>query len=434
MTGHRLTRNRPYLLWLASDSATGLGAALVSFAIPLLALVATDDPTQAGVIAAVGVATRVVATLAGGVLADRHRRLPLTLAGAVTGLALALVFTALTVGSVTFVALLLVNAALALRSGLFGVASESAIKELVPDEAMGRAQAANQARDAVISLAGAPLGGALLVAGGWLVGLGMAVCQSIATVTSWVLVRTAPPGEVRTPREAGPRPSAVREAREGIAWLLSRRDLRGVLLVTTIVNLGFNAATTTTVYALQQDGASTTIIGWVMAALSAALLVGALVAPPVVRRVRAGALLVIGLLLVTGSTVALAFVEDPVAVAVVLAVAVVGIPALNAGLLGYFTVATPSELLGRAISALQVFATGAMPLSPLIAGFGLTWVGRETTLLVAGGLCLAATTLATASRSLRQLPREAEWAAHAARFGDGPLHQEDRAYHGAIRG
>ena len=59
---------------------------------------------------------------------------------------------------------------------------------------------------------------------------------------------------------------------------------------------------------------------------------------------------------------------------------------------------------------------GAMPLAPLIAGFGLAWIGREGTILICAALCLVAVLLAVGNRALRALPVEAHWAAHAKQY------------------
>jgi hypothetical protein len=59
---------------------------------------------------------------------------------------------------------------------------------------------------------------------------------------------------------------------------------------------------------------------------------------------------------------------------------------------------------------------GAMPLAPLIAGFGLTWIGRQNTILVCAALCLVAVGLALGNRALRALPIESRWAEHATRY------------------
>lgn len=425
---HRLWRNTRYLTWLVSDTSKGLAASLFGFAIPLLALIVTNDPAQAGIIGGAGMIARLLMTLAGGVLADRHRRIALMLLGSLIGIVLAGGFTLLALGdALTFGTLLALDVLLAARSGLFDVAGESAIKEIVPDDAMGRAQAANQGRDAALQLAGGPLGGLLLGVGGWLVGAVMTLCHAIAALTAWMLGRqarragvvdTGAEGEPdsRTHRDPAAKPNAWAELREGFGWLLSRPDLGGVLLITTVINLGFNAAITTVIYALQQDGHSELLIGTLSAAIGAVMLVGAVFAPLLVPRIKAGVLAIAGLSTVSCGAIALTMVTEPWAIGVVLGASVLLLPALNAGMMGYFMVATPSHLLGRANGAAGVLAMGAMPLAPLIAGFGLAWVGREWTILCSAALCLVSVVLAVSNRALRALPAEAGWAAHAKRY------------------
>ncbi|MGB3376896.1 MAG: MFS transporter, partial [Microbacterium sp.] len=162
-TTPRLWRQTPYLLWLTSDTGKGLAMTLFSFAVPLLALVITNDPAKAGIIAAVGTVVRLLATLAGGVLADRHRRIVMMALGAGIAVICAGAFTAMALaGGVDFVSLLLFEVLLAGVGGLFSPAGEAALKDIVPEQMMGRAQAANQGRDAALQLAGGPIGGMLL--------------------------------------------------------------------------------------------------------------------------------------------------------------------------------------------------------------------------------------------------------------------------------
>lgn len=411
---YRLNKDTRYLTWLTSDTASGLASALVSFAIPLIALAATGSPTQAGVIGAVSMVVHLVATLVGGVIADRHDRIGLMVAGGAIGLILAAAFALLAAaGEMTFATLLTLSVLLSLRGGLFEVAGESAIKQIVPNEAMGRAQAANQARDAAIGLAGAPLGGVLLGIGAWLVGAAMALCQTIALVTSAILRRGRIHDDAARPERTT---SAWQEAKEGVVWLFRRPDLRGVMIVATIVNLGFNAGMTTVIYALQVEGYSPATIGAMSAIVSATMLAAAIISPMVVARVGGGTLMLGGIGLATAGIFAVGQVNSFGAIAGVLAVSVLGIPALNAALMGYATVATPSRLLGRVNSAMRVMSMGAMPLAPLIAGFGLDAVGRSGTLMISGLICVAAAVLAVATPSLRSLPREADWEIYAARY------------------
>ena len=399
-----------YPTWLVSDTSFELSSALAGFAVPLLALMVPAARARAAAPGAAGGGPRGAPPLAGGLLAARHNRVRMMLAGAAVGLALALLFTWAATGSLTFTALLALNVAMAARNGLFGGATQAALKDIVPADALGRAQASNQGRDAVIALAGSPLGGVLLGLGAPVLGVVLVACQlvaagSAALLPRWARPHVAPTGERRF----------VGELADGFRWVFSRPDLRGALLVSTLINLGFNAAVSTVVYSLQQAGSSPTVIGLVSGGLGLGMLAGALVAPVLVARVPAGRLAIGGLVLLAGATLALPFVTDPLGITVVMALSILGAPALNAALLGYFMVATPSALIGRATGAITVFATGAMPLAPLIAGVGLGLAGRGWTLVLAASICLVAVVLAASTRGLRELPAEAGWAAHAER-------------------
>jgi MFS family permease len=438
-TRHSLLRNRQYAAWLVSDTAKGLASALFAFALPLIALFVTNDPAQAGVIGAVGMVVRTVTTVFGGVLADRHPRIALMVTGSLVGVVLAVAFTALAlIDALSFATLLGVQTLLAARAGLFDVAGESALKELVPDDAMGRAQAANQGRDAVLQLAGGPLGGVLLAAGAWLVGAVMALCQLVAAATAWLLQRriTASTGAAdefawaaraaevpeasgaseTAEAKSGAATNAAREIAEGFRWLFARPDLRGALFAATIINLGFSSALTTVTYALQQQGHSPVTIGFLTTGAGVAMLGGAVLAPLLVSRVRAGTVVIGGLAAAAVGVCGMIPVHDPLGLALVLACTVVCIPAVNAALMGYFMVATPSAMLGRANSASAVLGMGAMPLAPLVAGVGLSLVGREVTLIVAAVICAASVLLAARNPALRALPSESGWSTHAAQF------------------
>ncbi len=417
-----LWRNRRYATWLVSDTAKGLSNALVGFAIPLLALVVTDDPRQAGVVGAIGLAVRVALMLYGGVLADRHRRVTLMLLGAGVGAVIAAGFTVLAgLDAITFATLLIVQVLLSVRSGLLNSAGESALKEVVPDETMGRAQAANQARDAALQLAGGPIGGVLLVVGGWLVALVMTLCEVVSGVTAALLRRQLPvepsePGEQGGQGEPSQRSrNAAREIGEGIRWLFSRTDVRGILVISTIINLGINVAVTTVIYSLQQSGHSPAVIGWVEAGMGGAMLLGAAFAATIVARIGAGVITIAGLTAIALGAAAIGLAHHPIAITAILAVPALLLAPVNAALGGYFMVATPRELIGRASSASGLVGMGAMPLAPLIAGFGLSWLGREATIGIGAALCAVAMILAFSNRSLRSLPAESGWAAHAAK-------------------
>ncbi|MFB0834478.1 MFS transporter [Arthrobacter halodurans] len=432
-----LLRQPAYLWWLASDTSSAFGLALQSFAVPLLALYLTDSPAQAGLIAAIGQVGRVLAIVPGGVLADRHDRRRLMVVGGILGALLAGAVAGFhAAGLLGFWLLTALNLLINMRQGLLGAAGNAALKNVVDEARLGSALAANQGRDAAIALSGGPAGG-LLMALGQAFPFAASALAHLTSALAALCIRAdlrprtddAGAGPGRDPAAALPGTGVVRaylhEARQGFVWLLRRGDLRGVAIVSTVINLGFNAGITTIVFGLQQGGRSPATIGWVSAAIGVGMLTGAVAAPALVRRFRTGRLAAAGLVLASLSIAATPFavtLPEPASVPVllgVLAAGTFGIPAVNAGLLGYFMAAVPSSLMGRASSALDLMAMGAIPFAPLIAGFGYAALGWSGALLVSAGICAAAALMALGNRGLRSLPGPARWGEHAAAMSAG---------------
>ncbi len=444
----RLYRNRNYLWWLATDSSTAFGAAVHSFSVPLLALYATGSPAQAGIIAGIGQLGRVLTTIPGGVIADRHNRRTLMVVGGVAGLAIGSALTAFQLaGLLGFWLLTVLNLLMSMRNGFFGSASNAALKQVVSAQQVGSAMAANQGRDAVIALSGGPVGGVLMGVGRAVPFAATALSHALGIIAALMIRLDLRPGgpssavglaaggdraagndrAARSKAAAGgaaaaahgPVRSFVDEAVLGIKWLLGRTELRGIIILSTILNLGINSALTAVIFGLQQRGESPASIGLVSAGIGVGMLLGSFIAGPLVKRVGAGTIVIAGLFVLTASLLVLPFVTALPAVMLVQSLAIFSAPAINAALLGYFMVAVPTELLGRATSALDLMSMGAMPLSPLVAGFGYALLGWTGILLVCAGICVLTTVLAWANGGLRALPSSDHWAAHAAAITDG---------------
>lgn len=421
-----LWRNRNYLLWLGSDTSSALGIALHSFAIPLLALIATNSPAQAGIIGAVGMLGRMLFTLPGGVLADRHNRRQLMLIGGASGTVIGLgLIAAAATGSLTFWVLLCLHLLMSVRNGLFGSASDAALKDLLPETQLGSALAANQGRDAVVSLAGGPLGGTLLALSQTLTMATIATIHAAAMLFAKFLVLPSPAALSNAKAAAVRQKPAkdiswmhgfARESGQGLKWLWHRKDLRAILLVSIIVNLGTNASITSVIFALQQRGESAATIGLVSASIGIGMLLGSTIAPALIRRIPSGALTCSGLLLAVTALWILPFVEPIAAICVVLAFSLFGAPSINAGIGGYFMAAVPTELLGRATSASSLMSMAALPLAPLIAGFGFPLWGWSGLLAFCAAITTLAGIIALTNKPLRTLPGPEGWAARAAAY------------------
>ncbi len=407
-----------YIVWLVSDTATGLGSTLYSFALPLLVLVATNDPVSAGVLAAVSRVVSLVATFVGGVLADRRSRVRLMVVGACCGVIISAALLLLAISdNLVYAALFAISLLLALRSGLFETATEASLKDVVPPDLMGGAQAANQGRNALLSLLGGPLGGALLAVGSWLIALVMFVSNAVAGVCAAWVGKLAPDAtKTAADRKVTPSNSVLKDGMEGIRWVFGRRDLRGPILIATIINLGLNTSVTTTIYSMQQGGFSSVEIGMISAAIGLVMVVGSLFGPRLVATASTGRIMVIGLISLTMGQIAVVFFHSLVGIMASLAASVLLMPALNASLMGYFMVATPTEFVGRANSASVMLALGALPLAPLIAGIGLAQLGRDWTLVIGAALSFVACLMAWLDKAVRKIPKASGWELYASHF------------------
>lgn len=399
-----LWRSRSYWVWLVSDTGQAVGSTLQFFLIPLLVVLVSGDAAVAGTVAAVGLGGRIATTLVGGVLADRHdlRRL-MVLSGLAAAVIVAGMLAVIEL-EVGVVALAVLNLLAGVRAGLLGGASNAALKQVVRPEVLPTASAANQARDAAVSMGAAPLGGALLGIGA-VPALVMTAGAYLVSAASAHVMR----GDFRPARAT--KPSSIRaEIGAGLRWLWMRPELRRVMAVALLLNLGLNAAVTTLLYHLATTGESPVRIGLVSTALGLGMLLGALVAGPVVQRAPSGWVAMIGLSLAGLSMLALPFAPGFWVTLAILTVGILGAPSANAAILGYLMHQTPRAVLGRVMSAVELVAAGATPLAPILAGLGLAVLGLRPTLLLCAGICLLAVGAILTSRALRTLPRPEAWA------------------------
>ena len=84
-------------------------------------------------------------------------------------------------------------------------------------------------------------------------------------------------------------------------------------------------------------------------------------------------------------------------------------PAGNAGIGAYRAAMTPDELQGRVGSALSFAGMGAMPLAPVLGGLLLGSLGGSTAIAALVAATGLAAMIPTLSRSIRSVPRPAEW-------------------------
>ena len=84
-------------------------------------------------------------------------------------------------------------------------------------------------------------------------------------------------------------------------------------------------------------------------------------------------------------------------------------PAGNAGIGSYKVSITPPELVGRVSSVGQFTGWSVLPLAPVVGGGLLALVGGPTTMAALAVLCALVALIPTLSRTVRSVPRPAQW-------------------------
>lgn len=404
-----LRQQRDYRNWWGADTSALLAGSIYSFAIPLLFLGITGSPAQAGALAAIGSLARLGLLLLGGSLADTVNRARLIMLGGTIAATLTATLALISwSGTLSAGILCLGHVLLELRGGLFSSATDAALKDVVAPRQLGRAMAANQGRDAVLSLGGAPLGGLLLALGAGPTLVFVAFCQLLSAFFG----RRLAPAIARAERSATSDPQTRPSARgilSGLRWCFARPQLRMILWIMVAVNLGVNGVMTTVVYGLRYRGESTVSIGLVTACLGVGLLLGSLGASRLIERIRTGFLACLSLSSLSLALLLLAMRGELWWIGLMLALAFASVPALNAAIGGYFMAIVPRDLMGRANSVMMFMAMLALPLGTVLAGGGVQLWGMAPTALAFAAIGVLATVAGWASRHIRAIPGPEHW-------------------------
>ncbi|MFE9243973.1 MFS transporter [Nocardiopsis sp. NPDC006938] len=396
------------LLW-SSVALAGLGTMTFGLAVPLLALFHTGSPVLAGWIAAAGMVPRTVLHIPVGLVVDRHDPRSVM----VVGLAARIACVVLLVAPVLLLdaPVVLLAAASALHGvcgTLHATAGAAAVPRLVPRDELAGAAAKNEARTDATQMLGRPLGGALYGLAHGLPALFDTVVSALGLWAAWLLPRSRP-----LPRREGPRVGVVRELAGGFLLLREDRFLLRSLFVCTITNALFQSVWLIVMLTATEEGLSAFLLGLVLAATGAGGLLGALLAPVLVRRLTPTRMVVLCLWSWLALTVLLAAAEraGPGWLLAVLPLVWGGIgfvgAHMNVTVATYHTTHVPPELLGRLTGTVRFLSGGALPVGMLCGGYALEALGVPgTVLLVCGttGALALGFTLALSLRPGRPVP------------------------------
>lgn len=379
-----LLRDRRLVLLWSGQAVNTVGHGLTIVALATL-LVATHGARVLGVVLAVDSAAMGLTLLAGGVVADRYSRTAVMAASDVARAAAVLGY-ALAPSSAPV--LLLAGFAVLEGAGfaLFQPAYRAVLPQLTPEGRLREVNAVLQLTNRAGMLLGAGLGGVLVATVGPRPALLVDAATYGVSLATLLALRLPAVGE----RVPGGLPTALREAREGVAAVLRRPWVTVVMLQGTVqVLFAFAPMKVLTPLVAQHrygDGA----YGLLMACVPAGMLLGSVLATRLAPR-REG----LAAMHAVAPTAALMLcLAVPVPLAVFAAVSVVAWAGIAVFAVLWFSSlqrAFPAAVQGR-VFALEQLATFALdPVGLAVAPLVAAWVGVTTVGWVAAGVLLVTT-------------------------------------------
>lgn len=391
-----------YRWWLASDSSAAAANGLRDFMLPLLALMVTGSAAQAGLIGTVQAVLTQAFLIPGGMIIDRFSRKRLIILSGLVNAGVLFVIAVLSwSGQLSFAILLGAAAVFGLASGWLGEASDAVLRSVVSVERYPQAITVNEGRDAALRLAAAPVGGYLL---GIAAGAGLALAGALQALSA-LLIRplqvASQSGETATDAR-----SAVMEA---IRWLRSRRRAILLALLVGAVNFSVSGVMTTTQFTAVARTGQPLDAGLLTTAAGISVILGAIVASVVVRRMRTGLLIALAFAWLTLGMAGIAVFNSGPPLLALLMLTFLGVPAVNAGLAGFFFAATPESMQGRAQALLATLTVGIGALAPVSVGLALQGWGPAVAYTVALIPMLVALVVSIVAQRIREIPAPAHW-------------------------
>ncbi|GCE14592.1 MFS transporter [Tengunoibacter tsumagoiensis] len=386
MSKEPLWRNPNYqLLWMGQlISATGSQVSQLAF--PLLILVLTHSPTDAGLIGALRVLPYLLFSLPAGVLVDRWDRKQLMLWCDVgRALCLASIPFAFIYGQPGLLQLYLVALIEGSLFVIFNLAEVASLSEIVPYPQLPDATAFNEVSTAMTTLIGPALGGALFSLQQMVPFMVDAISYAISVFTLAFLKR-----HFRQPREQSTR-TLRKDLLEGLQWLWGHPQIRFLALIAGISNLLSANYLLILVVLAQHMHATTFEIGLIFTIGGIGGVLGGLLVPFLQKRLSFQSLLIGCFWLWALITACYLLAPNPFVLGLLSFVLFLSWPLANSIQMSYRLSIIPDALQGRVNSVFRLFAYSGQPVGLAITGWLIERVAvAPTVLLTAGGLALVA--------------------------------------------
>jgi MFS family permease len=381
------------LVTATGTSSVGDGAFIA--AAPLAAAAITRDPAAVATVAAAEFLPWLVVAPFAGVYVDRWpRRTTMVIADITRAVAVA-ALAAFIVAGIGGVPAIAACAFLIMAGTVFHSAAREAITATMATGQQrhtinGWVQSATTAGK---QLAGPPVGSALFILAPWAPFL----LDAASFATSAALLTQLPPGHVADPD----RRPVIEAIRAGARYVFGNRDLRTMVIIIALGNIASNLTLAIMVlYATDPTGLHIApgAYGQLLVAMAAGGILGGWIAPHLIGRLGTWRTFIVGGIGEATGWLTLALTSNPYIAGAALAASFVAITVVTVVVISARQQLTPSNMLGRVISAFRMVGNGTAPLGAMAGGIvAATW-GLRAPMIAAAIMLTVATAFAVRAR------------------------------------
>ena len=390
--------NRNFVLLWSGQLVSWVGTEITGITLPLVVLVLTGSPAQAGAVAAIRGLMFVGFALPAGVLIDRwDRKIVMVVANTGSGLAMGSICLALLLHHLTILQLYVAGAIEGACFVFANLARFASLPRVVPKEQYAPAMASLSVAESIAQFSGPLLGGALYQVLG-------AAFAFLADASSYIInaISIAFVTVKLQEEQAEKAVASFREdIREAIVWWWHQPTLRTTNLLTAGRAMIASALALLVIVLAKQHHASTALIGIIFALGSLGGLGGSLVASQLHRRLGFQRSLQVATLyswlIFTGYVVAF----NDVVLIIITAAFFVMIPLYDVTASTYSASHVPDPIRGRVTSVTRLIVLSAVSLGSVVAGFSLQFFGSFWTIGIFSALLLAFALIAVFHPAIR---------------------------------
>jgi len=398
MSALPLRRNRDFVLLQISQLVSSGGSQITAIAYPLLVLSLTGSSAKAGFVAFARLLPTALFSLPAGLAADHWNRRRLMIAAhALRAVAVGTLGALVAMDDIAFWVIPTVAFVEGAGAAVYATASAGAMRAVVPKQQLPDAVAVVTGREAAISLAAPPVGGALFGLARALPFLVHAASYAVSTVLL-VVMRTP----FQEEREVDAAPLRTRLA-EGFRFLWAHSFLRTCAFLFGLANFIGPGVLLAIVVIAEDQGLTGGQVGLLVSVFGGAILLGSVLSPYVRRRLPVRGVLLLELWTWVGCGLFLIWPNVYVLTASIVPTGL-AIPSTDSVVHSYQLAMTPDRLIGRVNSVQRTIGLLIAPLGPLVAGLLLGATSERATIAVFAAFGLVLALWGTLSPALRGAP------------------------------